>query len=160
MKNSNDSIGNRTRDLPTCSAVPQPNAPPRAPGAGTVIVVAVFCAWSGLLWSFLYRVSQLCQYGTTGVYVRIESVLVRCVQEEQLFYVAGRMQTHGYAAFNKIFSGQQRRHVVGWRVNRLFEDHLRVRNQEIELTQLTDDKAIQSTDAAASRRILCYIQPS
>jgi len=30
MKNSNDTIGNRTRDLPTCSAVPQPTAPPRA----------------------------------------------------------------------------------------------------------------------------------
>ena len=28
MKNSNDTIGNRTRDLPTCSAVPQPTAPP------------------------------------------------------------------------------------------------------------------------------------
>jgi hypothetical protein len=31
MKNSSDSIGNRTRDLPACSAVPQPTAPPRAP---------------------------------------------------------------------------------------------------------------------------------
>jgi len=30
MKNSSDTIGNRTRDLPTCSAVPQPTAPPRA----------------------------------------------------------------------------------------------------------------------------------
>jgi len=30
MKNSNDTIGNRTRDLPACSAVPQPSAPPRA----------------------------------------------------------------------------------------------------------------------------------
>ena len=29
MKNSNETIGNRTRDLPTCSAVPQPTAPPR-----------------------------------------------------------------------------------------------------------------------------------
>ena len=29
MKNSNDTIGNRTPDLPTCSAVPQPTAPPR-----------------------------------------------------------------------------------------------------------------------------------
>jgi hypothetical protein len=29
MKNSNDNIGDRTRDLPACSAVPQPNAPPR-----------------------------------------------------------------------------------------------------------------------------------
>jgi len=33
MKNSNDTIGNRTRDLPTCSAVPQPTALPRAPGS-------------------------------------------------------------------------------------------------------------------------------
>jgi hypothetical protein len=30
MKNSNDTIGNRTRDLPACSAVPQPTATPRA----------------------------------------------------------------------------------------------------------------------------------
>ena len=31
MKISNDSIGNRTRDLLTCSALPQPTAPPRTP---------------------------------------------------------------------------------------------------------------------------------
>ena len=31
LKNSNDAIGNRTRDLPVCSAIPQPTAPPRAP---------------------------------------------------------------------------------------------------------------------------------
>ena len=31
MKNSSDTIGNRTRHLPACSAVPQPTAPPRAP---------------------------------------------------------------------------------------------------------------------------------
>jgi len=31
MKNTNDTIGDRTHDLPTCSAVPQPNALPRAP---------------------------------------------------------------------------------------------------------------------------------
>jgi hypothetical protein len=30
MKNSNDTIGNRTCDLPACSAVPQPTAPPAA----------------------------------------------------------------------------------------------------------------------------------
>jgi len=29
MKNSNDTIGNRTCDLPACSAVPQATAPPR-----------------------------------------------------------------------------------------------------------------------------------
>jgi len=31
MKNSNDTIGNLTRDLPACSAMPQLTAPPRAP---------------------------------------------------------------------------------------------------------------------------------
>jgi hypothetical protein len=31
MKNSNDTIGNGTRDLPTCTAVPQPTALLRAP---------------------------------------------------------------------------------------------------------------------------------
>jgi len=31
MKKSNDTIGNRTRNLPACIAVPQPTAPPRAP---------------------------------------------------------------------------------------------------------------------------------
>jgi len=30
MKNSNDTIGNRTRDLPACSAVPQPTVLPAA----------------------------------------------------------------------------------------------------------------------------------
>ena len=29
MKNSSDTVENRTRDLPACSAVPQPTAPPR-----------------------------------------------------------------------------------------------------------------------------------
>jgi len=32
MKNSNDTIGNKTRDLPACSVVPQPKAPLRTPG--------------------------------------------------------------------------------------------------------------------------------
>jgi hypothetical protein len=31
MKNSSDTIWNRTRNLPTCKAVPQPTAPPRIP---------------------------------------------------------------------------------------------------------------------------------
>ena len=31
MKNSNITIGNGTRDLPTCRAVPQPTTPPRDP---------------------------------------------------------------------------------------------------------------------------------
>ena len=31
MKNSSDTIGNGTRDLPVCSAVLKPTAPPRTP---------------------------------------------------------------------------------------------------------------------------------
>ena len=31
MENCNDTMGNRTRDLPACSAVPQPTALRRAP---------------------------------------------------------------------------------------------------------------------------------
>jgi len=31
MKNSNDTTGNRIRDHPICSAMPQPTAPPRGP---------------------------------------------------------------------------------------------------------------------------------
>jgi len=31
MKISDDTIGNRTRDLPACSAVPKPTAPPHVP---------------------------------------------------------------------------------------------------------------------------------
>jgi hypothetical protein len=39
MKNSNDTIENRTRDLPACSAVPQPTAPPRAPLFVLVMII-------------------------------------------------------------------------------------------------------------------------
>jgi len=28
LKSSSDTVGNRTRDLPACSAAPQPTAPP------------------------------------------------------------------------------------------------------------------------------------
>jgi hypothetical protein len=40
MKNSSDTIGNRTSDLPACSAVPQPTAPPRS--AGTVHAAVLY----------------------------------------------------------------------------------------------------------------------
>jgi hypothetical protein len=36
IKNSNDTIENRTRDLPACSAVPQSTAPPRVPPVNKV----------------------------------------------------------------------------------------------------------------------------
>ena len=43
-KNSSDTIGKRTRELPACSAVPQPTAPPRAPHSYKAIPLQ---AWRG-----------------------------------------------------------------------------------------------------------------
>jgi hypothetical protein len=41
MKNSNDTIGNRTCDLPDCIAVPQQTVLPRAPNTEVLIVVII-----------------------------------------------------------------------------------------------------------------------
>ena len=41
MENSNDTIGNRTRDPPTCSAVRQPTAPPCASLLLVVLLVLI-----------------------------------------------------------------------------------------------------------------------
>jgi hypothetical protein len=41
MKNSNDTIGNGTRDLPTCSAVPQPTATSANVGGPNVYIIRV-----------------------------------------------------------------------------------------------------------------------
>ena len=59
MKNSNEIIGNRTRDLPACIAVPQPPAPPRALdifysceniyGTYTGAHLQIFTAWNIVL---------------------------------------------------------------------------------------------------------------
>jgi len=50
MKNSSDTIGNRTRCLPTCSAVPQPTAPPRAPNLN---VMSITCQrrWTDIVFN-------------------------------------------------------------------------------------------------------------
>jgi len=42
MKIFNDTTGNRTRDLPTCSTVPQPSAPLRTP-AGDPLLTVIQC---------------------------------------------------------------------------------------------------------------------
>ena len=50
MKYSNDTIGNRTRDFPACSAVPQPTAPSRARKA--ILVCYILCFLEGFMSSF------------------------------------------------------------------------------------------------------------
>jgi hypothetical protein len=39
INNSNDTIRNQTRDLPACSAVPQPTAPLRAPIIIIIVII-------------------------------------------------------------------------------------------------------------------------
>jgi chemotaxis signal transduction protein len=46
MKNSSDTIGNRTRDVPACRAVPQPTAPPRALGVPDLRGTLYNCHWA------------------------------------------------------------------------------------------------------------------
>jgi len=60
MKNSNGKIGNRTRDLPTCSAMPQPTALPCAPALR-------FGLLSALSDSFCLLFSVVGRYGRFGV---------------------------------------------------------------------------------------------
>ena len=52
MNNSNDTIGNRTRDLPVCSAVPQPTAPP---AACPLVEVVALLMYIHLLFKYLPR---------------------------------------------------------------------------------------------------------
>ena len=58
MKNSSDTIENQTRDPPTCSAVPQPTALPRAPKRRASVKINKFkkrCILLAVIWNYLNR---------------------------------------------------------------------------------------------------------
>jgi len=61
IKNSNDTIGYRTHDLPACSAVPQPSTPPRTP---IFLHNSCFCRSENLRfnrsWQWTVCIVQLC----------------------------------------------------------------------------------------------------
>jgi hypothetical protein len=48
-KDFNDTIGNRTRDVSACIAVPQPTAPPRAPETVTILWLSLLSFFKGAL---------------------------------------------------------------------------------------------------------------
>jgi hypothetical protein len=62
MENSSDTIGNRIRDLPACSAWPQPTAPPRAPHKTLLYsnsvrkfqITRILRFWQPCRWVFLF----------------------------------------------------------------------------------------------------------
>ena len=73
QKISSDTIGNRTRDLPACSAEPQPTAPPRVPIACQEGLRCVeFFVWRKnpevLLWRKAYRLKIITNDGGNNAY--------------------------------------------------------------------------------------------
>ena len=54
IKNSSDTIGNRTRDIPACSAVPEPTVQIKI--FGIVILPFVLCGYEA--WSATFRVEH------------------------------------------------------------------------------------------------------
>ena len=66
MKTFNDTIGNRARDLPSCSVVPQRTAPPRTPVICTVT----------------YQMSML-MVQSRGLQVSNERITDRCCFEKE-----------------------------------------------------------------------------
>jgi hypothetical protein len=52
IKNSNDTIGNQTRDLPACSAVPEPTVPQRIGTVSNLYYVGVGIWNHPVLWSW------------------------------------------------------------------------------------------------------------
>ena len=62
MKNSNIIIGNRTCDLPTCSAVSQPTAPPRAPSWVEFFLNSVNYDYVSSVWLCIFSMIMYLQY--------------------------------------------------------------------------------------------------
>ena len=59
MKNSNDTNGNRTRDLPTCSAMSQPSAPPSAPYIYIYIVINwIYICIYKYIYTYVYSINH------------------------------------------------------------------------------------------------------
>jgi hypothetical protein len=56
MKNFNDTIENRTRDLPACSAVPEPTAPPRAPFIAWYLLKKCAVCWELFVYDDRHRI--------------------------------------------------------------------------------------------------------
>jgi hypothetical protein len=72
MRNSNDTIGNRTRDLPACGVVPQPTELPHAPGlskyrtkmCNSAVIGKLFVSHAGVdVLCFVQKHLRVCDVG-------------------------------------------------------------------------------------------------
>jgi hypothetical protein len=86
MKNSSDTIGNRTHDLPVCSTVPQPNAPPRAP----IIIIIIIIIIISLIDSYM---EPLALYVPFICHRLIDDILSkRMVRQDEIRVVFGKLR--------------------------------------------------------------------
>jgi hypothetical protein len=80
MKNSNDTIGNQTRDLPACSAVPQPTAAPAA------------CRLDLLYFIFYSSVYYMLKNNEEKIFLKCAWVYRRCITHWNPCQVIGWME--------------------------------------------------------------------
>ena len=78
MKNSNDIIGNRTRDLRVCSAVPQPTALPRAPFSCHVLLLICFMMFkieSMYIYIYIYLLTEMASGEVQWAEISVQSLI-------------------------------------------------------------------------------------
>ena len=109
MKNSNDTIGNRTRDLPACSEMPQPTVPPRAPLQGLKLWIVQTVA---------YLKCRL-RYPVTFVPLTSEQLNIQAYSAEQ------NSADGNVAAFIKIYRGN----LLKWHSGRAKETRTQTQGQ-------------------------------
>ena len=90
MKHSNDTIGNRTRDLPACSAVPQPTVPVRAP----VNIRYLLQFQSELYHNTQLHGSKLCNTGAGHILLVGSQINHICITAETEKYEDGLLFNH------------------------------------------------------------------
>jgi len=100
IKNSNDTIGNRTRDLLACSAVPQPSVPPRAPNEFILYLsnptVITMTHNTPLKYLFLNQKAKWRRQSVCDFYHHHPLLLVAIMQEHNCilyFYITGLKMT-------------------------------------------------------------------
>jgi hypothetical protein len=77
MKNSNDTVGNRTDDLPDCSAVPQPTAPPRAKFLFCVTIIQTIYIHVGKYVRIQVRTQSFSLADSDAIYIYILRLILK-----------------------------------------------------------------------------------
>ena len=104
MKNSSDTIGNRTRDLPACSAVPHPTALPRTPYIKLFLLpYGQYISDQSPFKSHMFRLPKI-HYnsqneGRHRLQVATSSVHKKCTSSVTLIKIAFHFKVHQHIKF-------------------------------------------------------------